>query len=48
MEIKKYPDAVLENYSKVLMLLGLVLALFMNLFKLNRIQDLLEFYQQLF
>jgi len=28
MQIKKYPDAVLENYSKILILLGLVLALF--------------------
>jgi len=28
MEIKKYPHASLENYSKVLVLLGLVLALF--------------------
>ncbi|WP_298365280.1 energy transducer TonB [uncultured Lutibacter sp.] len=28
MEIKKYPNAVLENYSKILMLLGLVLSLF--------------------
>lgn len=28
MEIKKYPDAVLENYSRILVQLGLVLALF--------------------
>ncbi|REE80856.1 protein TonB [Lutibacter oceani] len=28
MEIKKYPDAILENYSKILIQLGLVLALF--------------------
>lgn len=28
MEIKKYPHAVLENYSKILIQLGLVLALF--------------------
>jgi len=28
MEIKKYPDAILENYSKILTQLGLVLALF--------------------
>ena len=28
MELKKYPHAVLENYSKILMELGLVLALF--------------------
>ncbi|MDV7186229.1 energy transducer TonB [Lutibacter sp. TH_r2] len=28
MEIKKYPDAILENYSKILIELGLVLALF--------------------
>ncbi|UMB59272.1 energy transducer TonB [Lutibacter sp. A80] len=28
MEIKKYPDAVLENYSRILVLLGFVLALF--------------------
>jgi len=28
MEIKKYPNAVLENYSKILVQLGLVLALF--------------------
>lgn len=28
MEIKKYPDAILENYSKILVQLGLVLALF--------------------
>jgi protein TonB len=28
MEIKKYPNAILENYSKILMQLGLVLALF--------------------
>ena len=28
MELKKYPNAVLENYSKMLVLLGLVLALF--------------------
>ena len=28
MEIKKYPDAVLENYSLILVELGLVLALF--------------------
>jgi len=28
MEIKKYPNAVLENYSKMLVLLGLVLSLF--------------------
>ena len=28
MEIKKYPDAILENYSRILMQLGLVLALF--------------------
>jgi protein TonB len=29
MEIKKYPNAVLENYSKILVQLGLVLALFL-------------------
>jgi len=28
MQIKKYPDAVLENYSKILIQLGLVLSLF--------------------
>ena len=28
MEIKKYPNAVLENYSRILMQLGLVLSLF--------------------
>ena len=28
MEIKKYPNAILENYSKILVQLGLVLALF--------------------
>ncbi|WP_456424277.1 energy transducer TonB [Lutibacter sp.] len=28
MEIKKYPDATLENYSKILVQLGLVLSLF--------------------
>lgn len=28
MEIKKYPDAALENYSKILIQLGLVLSLF--------------------
>jgi len=28
MEIKKYPNAILENYSKILIQLGLVLALF--------------------
>ena len=28
MQIKKYPDATLENYSKILIQLGLVLALF--------------------
>ncbi|MFD0761769.1 energy transducer TonB [Lutibacter aestuarii] len=28
MEVKKYPSAILENYSKILMQLGLVLALF--------------------
>ncbi|WP_111706868.1 energy transducer TonB [Lutibacter citreus] len=28
MEVKKYPDAVLENYSKILTLLGFVLSLF--------------------
>ncbi|UMB52753.1 energy transducer TonB [Lutibacter sp. A64] len=28
MEIKKYPNAALENYSRILMLLGFVLALF--------------------
>ncbi|SDW27132.1 protein TonB [Lutibacter oricola] len=29
MEIKKYPDATLENYSKILIQLGLVLSLFL-------------------
>jgi protein TonB len=29
MEIKKYPNAVLENYSKILVQLGLVLSLFL-------------------
>jgi len=29
MQIKKYPHAVLENYSKILVLLGLVLSLFL-------------------
>jgi protein TonB len=28
MQIKKYPDAILENYSKILIQLGLVLSLF--------------------
>ncbi len=28
MEIKKYPDAILENYSRIILQLGLVLALF--------------------
>ena len=30
MEIKKYPHAVLENYSKILIQLGLVLSLFIT------------------